>query len=67
MKPLGTARDVLVFFSGEREIFDAARQLRKHFVDRFEILPLYARLRLISGASSPRPLLEGGSYWPQML
>ena len=43
-KPLGTARDVLVFFSGEREIFDAARQLRKHFVDRFEILPLYARL-----------------------
>lgn len=43
-KPLGNARDVLVFFSGEREIFDAARQLRKHFVDRFEILPLYARL-----------------------
>ena len=43
-KPLGNARDVLVFFSGEREIFDAAQQLRKHFVDRFEILPLYARL-----------------------
>lgn len=43
-RPLGNARDVLAFFSGEREIFDAARQLRKHFAQRFEILPLYARL-----------------------
>ena len=43
-RPLGGARDVLIFFSGEREIFDAARQLRKHFLNRFEILPLYARL-----------------------
>lgn len=58
-KPLGNARDVLVFFSGEREIFDAARQLRKHFVDRFEILPLYARLsvadqRRVFASSSAR-------------
>ena len=43
-RPLGNARDVLAFFSGEREIFDAARQLRKQFAQRFEILPLYARL-----------------------
>lgn len=43
-KPLGKAPDALVFFSGEREIFDAARRLRKHFAERFEILPLYARL-----------------------
>ena len=38
------ACDVLAFFSGEREIFDAARALREHFGDRFEVLPLYARL-----------------------
>lgn len=43
-RPFGSARDVLVFFSGEREIFDAARRLRKHFAQHFEILPLYARL-----------------------
>ena len=43
-KPLSKARDVLAFFSGEREIFDAAKRLRRHFADRFEILPLYARL-----------------------
>jgi len=42
--PLGPARDVLVFFSGEREIFEAARALRKSFAERFEVLPLYARL-----------------------
>lgn len=38
------ARDVLVFQSGEREIFDSARLLKRHFAGRFEILPLYARL-----------------------
>ena len=58
-RPLGKARDVLIFFSGEREIFDAARQLRKHFAQRFEILPLYARLsaadqRRIFGPSQAR-------------
>ena len=37
-------RDVLVFQSGEREIFDNAQLLKRHFADRFEILPLYARL-----------------------
>ena len=43
-KPLSKARDVLAFFSGEREMFDAAKRLRRHFADRLEILPLYARL-----------------------
>ena len=60
---MGKAPDVLVFFSGEREIFDAARQLRKHFVQRFEILPLYARLsaadqrRVFSQSSSRRRIV----------
>jgi ATP-dependent helicase HrpA len=43
-KPLGSARDVLAFFSGEREIFETAKALRKHFGNRYEVLPLYARL-----------------------
>ncbi|MCZ6867902.1 MAG: ATP-dependent RNA helicase HrpA [Gammaproteobacteria bacterium] len=38
------ARDVLVFLPGEREIFDAARFLRRHLGEDVEILPLYARL-----------------------
>ncbi len=42
--PMTGARDVLAFFSGEREIFEAARALRDYFGTRFEILPLYARL-----------------------
>ena len=37
------ARDVLVFCSGEREIFELAKALRRRFTD-YEILPLYARL-----------------------
>lgn len=41
--PVGR-RDILVFQSGEREIFDNAQLLKKTFADRFEILPLYARL-----------------------
>ncbi len=38
------ARDVLVFFPGEREIFEAARYLRRQYGEALEILPLYARL-----------------------
>ncbi len=38
------ARDILVFFSGEREIFEAAKDLRQKFSEQLEILPLYARL-----------------------
>ena len=39
-----TARDVLVFQSGEREIFETSQLLRREFDERFEIMPLYARL-----------------------
>ncbi len=42
--PQGRARDVLVFQSGEREILETARTLRQAVGERFEILPLYARL-----------------------
>ena len=42
--PQGRARDVLVFQSGEREILETARLLRDTVGERFEILPLYARL-----------------------
>ena len=44
--PPGPAPDVLAFFAAEREIFDAAKTLRMAFGERFEILPLYARLSL---------------------
>ncbi|MDE0440822.1 MAG: ATP-dependent RNA helicase HrpA [Gammaproteobacteria bacterium] len=44
MLPVTTARDVLVFQSGEREIFETTQLLRREFEDRFEIMPLYARL-----------------------
>ena len=40
----GGARDVLVFQSGEREIFETTQLLRREFEGRFEIMPLYARL-----------------------
>ena len=42
--PATSARDVLVFQSGEREIFETTQQLRREFENRFEIMPLYARL-----------------------
>ncbi len=42
---------ILIFFSGEREIRDAAESLRKHHPPQTEILPLYARL---SGAEQNR-------------
>ena len=37
-------RDILVFQSGEREIFDNAQLLKKAFEGRLDVLPLYARL-----------------------
>lgn len=39
-----TARDILVFLSGEREIRETAEALRKHHPPHTQILPLYARL-----------------------
>ena len=41
--PVGR-RDILVFQSGEREIFDNAKWLKRRLGERFDILPLYARL-----------------------
>jgi len=36
--------NILIFFSGERDIREAAEALRKHHPPQTEILPLYARL-----------------------
>ena len=44
--PFSQARDVLVFLSGEREIFETAKFLRQHYQGQLEILPLYSRLRV---------------------
>ena len=43
-RPAGAARDTLAFLPGEREILDAAHWLRRTWGERFEVLPLYARL-----------------------
>ncbi|MEM7097002.1 MAG: ATP-dependent RNA helicase HrpA [Pseudomonadota bacterium] len=43
-RPRGLAPDVLVFLSGEQEIFHTAKVLRRHAPNRFSVLPLYARL-----------------------
>ena len=37
-------QDVLIFLPGEREILNWARWFRKKYSNRFEVLPLYARL-----------------------
>jgi len=50
--------DVLIFFSGEREIREAAETLRKHHPPATEILPLYARQSPAEQAKIFRP---GGS------
>ena len=42
--PVGAARDVLIFQTGEREILESARVLRQAYGERLDILPLYARL-----------------------
>ncbi len=61
--PLQGAGDVLIFFSGEREILEAARLLRKELGESFDILPLYARLpaaeqqRIFSRGSRRRLIL----------
>jgi len=62
-QPNRAARDVLMFLSGEREILDTARLLRRNLGERWEILPLYARLsareqaRVFSAGSKPRVVL----------
>ena len=37
-------RDILVFLFGEREILDTSRWLKREYGDRYDVLPLYARL-----------------------
>lgn len=55
--------DILVFLTGERDIREAAEALRKHHLENFEVLPLYARLtaqeqqRIFQPASRPRIIL----------
>ena len=53
--PVGAARDILVFQTGEREIFESAKLIREHFGERLEVLPLYARLRAADQARIFRP------------
>ncbi len=38
------ARDILAFFSGERDIREVSLHLRKRYGEQLEVLPLYARL-----------------------
>ncbi|HHI77591.1 MAG TPA: ATP-dependent RNA helicase HrpA, partial [Gammaproteobacteria bacterium] len=49
--------DILVFLTGERDIRDAAEALRKHHPEKYEILPLYARL---SAREQQRVFQPGG-------
>ena len=62
-QPNAAARDVLMFLSGEREILDTARLLRRNLGERWEILPLYARLsareqsRVFTQSTKPRVVL----------
>ena len=37
-------RDILVFLPGERDIFDTSRWLKRQYGERYDVLPLYARL-----------------------
>ena len=59
----GQARDTLIFLPGEREILDLSRELRRAYGERFEILPLYARLqareqrRIFAAGTRPRVVL----------
>ena len=62
-QPNPAARDVLMFLSGEREILDTARLLRRQLGEQWEILPLYARLsakeqsRVFTASTRPRVVL----------
>ena len=57
-------QDILMFLSGEREIFEWSHWFRKNFAERFEVLPLYARLppkeqsKIFSQSSKQRVLLS---------
>jgi len=55
--------DILIFLSGEREIRETAEMLRKYYLEKFEILPLYSRLsvsqqnRIFQNHKKPRIVL----------
>ncbi|MCK5902012.1 MAG: ATP-dependent RNA helicase HrpA [Cocleimonas sp.] len=53
------AGDILVFFSGEREIREAAEALRRHHPPSTEILPLFSRL---SGSEQNRIFHPSGRH-----
>lgn len=42
--PQTRVQDVLMFLSGEREVFEWSHWFRKKYASQFEVLPLYARL-----------------------
>ena len=56
--------DILVFLTGERDIRETAEALRKHHPEKYEILPLYARLsakeqqRIFQTGGRPRVILS---------
>ncbi len=56
--------DILVFLSGEREIREAADELRREFASYYEILPLFSRLgqaeqsRIFRPGNRPRIVLS---------
>ena len=60
-RPRGSARDVLVFLPGEREILEASQRLRRAYQDRYDVLPLYSRLpareqhRIFESGARARP------------
>ena len=63
--PKRPAQDLLIFQTGEREIFESAKFLRKALASRFDILPLYARLSAKDQQRVFQPVAAGGaSCWP---
>ena len=56
-----TPRDILVFQTGEREIFETSQLLRREFQERFEIMPLYARCPSANNAGCSSPVADSGS------
>ncbi len=55
--PTHGADDILVFLAGEREIQEASKLLRRELRDRYDVLPLYARL---PAAEQQRIFASGG-------
>ena len=56
-RPPRGANDILVFLTGEREIHETSKLLRRELRDRYDILPLYARLPV---AEQQRIFASGG-------